>query len=113
MCPVHTNGRNGVPQLPEVSLKEIEHNLSFVMPRPAMLLVSAKTGVGIDAWIRWLRAGEAPRRAVRHRGRWRGIDMRLTIALVAAAISIGAVHALAGAVVATVGLTLIISSVRG
>jgi hydrogenase nickel incorporation protein HypB len=50
-----------LPQLPEVSLKEIEHNLSFVMPRPAMLLVSARAGVGIDAWIRWLR-GQGKRR---------------------------------------------------
>jgi hydrogenase nickel incorporation protein HypB len=43
-----------LPQLPEVSLDEIEHNLSFVMPRPAMLKVSAKTGEGIDQWVRWL-----------------------------------------------------------
>jgi hydrogenase nickel incorporation protein HypB len=43
-----------LPQLPEVSLDEIEHNLSFVMPRPAMLKVSAKTGEGIDRWVRWL-----------------------------------------------------------
>jgi hydrogenase nickel incorporation protein HypB len=43
-----------LPQLPEVSLDEIAHNLSFVMPRPAMLKVSAKTGEGIDQWVRWL-----------------------------------------------------------
>ena len=43
-----------LPQLPEVSLNTIEHNLSFVMPRPSMLLVSAKTGLGIDEWVRWL-----------------------------------------------------------
>ena len=52
-----------LPQLPEVSLNDIEHNLSFVMPKPAMLLVSAKTGLGIDEWIRWLRG----------RGRLRGM----------------------------------------
>jgi hydrogenase nickel incorporation protein HypB len=43
-----------LPQLPEVNLDEIAHNLSFVMPRPAMLRVSAKTGEGIDQWVRWL-----------------------------------------------------------
>lgn len=50
-----------LPQLPEVSVDMIEHNLSFVMPRPAMLLVSARTGAGIDAWIRWL-FGQGKRR---------------------------------------------------
>ncbi|MBI3491786.1 MAG: hydrogenase nickel incorporation protein HypB [Acidobacteria bacterium] len=43
-----------LPQLPEVSVNTIEHNLSIVMPAPAVLLVSAKTGLGIDEWIRWL-----------------------------------------------------------
>jgi len=43
-----------LPQL-EVDVKTIEQNLTLVMPRPTMLLVSAKTGAGIDAWIRWLR----------------------------------------------------------
>lgn len=41
-------------QLPEVDINHLEHNLSFVMPRPAMLLVSAKTGLGLDKWLRWL-----------------------------------------------------------
>jgi hydrogenase nickel incorporation protein HypB len=52
-----------LPQLPEVSLREVEHNLSFVMPRPAMLLVSGKTGLGIDQWVRWLRGVGNPRGA--------------------------------------------------
>jgi hydrogenase nickel incorporation protein HypB len=52
-----------LPQLPEVSVTTIEHNLTFVMPRPAMLLVSAKTGLGIDDWIRWLRGQGSPRGA--------------------------------------------------
>jgi hydrogenase nickel incorporation protein HypB len=52
-----------LPQLPEVSLHEIEHNLSFVMPRPAMLLVSGKTGLGIEQWVRWLRGVGNPRGA--------------------------------------------------
>jgi hydrogenase nickel incorporation protein HypB len=41
-------------QLPEINLTNIEHNVSFVMPHPAMLPVSAKTGQGIDLWLRWL-----------------------------------------------------------
>ncbi len=44
-----------LPQLPDVSLNVIEHNLSLAMQKPAMLLVSAKTGIGIAAWIGWLR----------------------------------------------------------
>jgi hydrogenase nickel incorporation protein HypB len=51
-----------LPQL-EVDLKTIEQNLTLVMPRPAMLLVSAKTGAGIVAWIRWLRGQGRPRSA--------------------------------------------------
>jgi len=50
-----------LPQLPEVNLDEIAHNLSFVMPRPAMLKVSAKTGEGIDEWVRWLGGIGRPR----------------------------------------------------
>jgi len=50
-----------LPQLPEVSLEEIAHNLSFVMPRPAMLKVSAKTGEGVDQWVRWLQGIGQPR----------------------------------------------------
>ena len=49
-----------LPHLPSVSLNTIEHNLSVVMPRPAMLLVSATTGRGIDEWVRWLRSHEHP-----------------------------------------------------
>ena len=52
-----------LPQLPEVNLDEIAHNLSFVMPRPAMLKVSAKTGEGIDQWVRWLGGIGRPRTA--------------------------------------------------
>jgi hydrogenase nickel incorporation protein HypB len=43
-----------LPLVPEVRVKTIEENLSMVMPNPAMILVSAKTGEGIDQWIRWL-----------------------------------------------------------
>jgi len=52
-----------LPQLPEVSLNTIVHNLSFVMPHPAMLAVSAKTGLGIGEWVRWLNGFGNPRGA--------------------------------------------------
>jgi Ni2+-binding GTPase involved in maturation of urease and hydrogenase len=48
-------------QLPEINLNSIEHKLSVVMPHPAMLLVSAKSGLGIDQWLRWLSGIGNPR----------------------------------------------------
>ena len=86
-----------LPQLPEVSVDTDRATTSrFVMPKPAMLLVSAKTGDGIDAWIAWLR-GQGKRRGApcAAAARWRSVRMMLTFALVAAAISIGAMHTLA------------------
>ncbi|MBZ5556276.1 MAG: hydrogenase nickel incorporation protein HypB [Acidobacteriia bacterium] len=47
-----------LPALPEVRLDVIEANLHAVMPRPAVLKVSAKSGVGIADWIGWLRMHE-------------------------------------------------------
>ncbi len=47
----------------DVDVATIEHNLQEVMLRPAMLLVSAKTGQGIDQWVRWLRGIGKPRSA--------------------------------------------------
>jgi hydrogenase nickel incorporation protein HypB len=44
-----------LPQLPEIDIATIEYNLTLVMPRPAMLQVSARTGQGIEGWIHWLR----------------------------------------------------------
>ena len=52
-----------LPHLAEVSLTVIQENLALVMPRPAMLVVSAKTGVGMDYWNRWLEAVGPPRSA--------------------------------------------------
>jgi hydrogenase nickel incorporation protein HypB len=52
-----------LPHLPEVSLHVIQQNLTLVMPRPAMLVVSAKTGLGMDYWIRWLEGVGGPRSA--------------------------------------------------
>jgi hydrogenase nickel incorporation protein HypB len=52
-----------LPQLPDVSLNALEHNLAAVMPRPKMLLMSARSGVGIEAWVRWLQGIGRPRAA--------------------------------------------------
>jgi hydrogenase nickel incorporation protein HypB len=42
-----------VPHL-DVDLKKIHDALARVMPKPRAIEVSAKTGVGIDAWVSWL-----------------------------------------------------------
>jgi hydrogenase nickel incorporation protein HypB len=52
-----------LPQLSDISIEAIEGNLKIVMPRPAMLVVSAKTGLGIDQWVQWLRGIGQPRSA--------------------------------------------------
>jgi len=39
----------------DVDVAKIEENLTMVMPKPALLQVSARSGAGIDRWIRWLR----------------------------------------------------------
>lgn len=50
-----------LPALPEIRVRTIEENLMTVMPRPALLLVSAKTGEGIGQWLQWLRGVGHPR----------------------------------------------------
>ncbi len=52
-----------LPYLPEVNADLIKHNVSLVMPRPAVLVLSAKTGVGMADFIRWLKAVGHPRPA--------------------------------------------------
>jgi hydrogenase nickel incorporation protein HypB len=47
----------------DVDIRQIEKNLTLVMPRPAMLTVSAKTGAGITPWLRWLAGVGRPRGA--------------------------------------------------
>ena len=48
-----------LPYLPEVRVDAIEEIVARLMPRPALIPVSARTGQGIDRWIDWL-AGHAP-----------------------------------------------------
>jgi len=48
-----------LPHLPEVRIEAVEANVARLMPRPALIPVSARTGQGIDRWIDWL-AAHAP-----------------------------------------------------
>ena len=52
-----------LPHVSDISIETIAENLKVVMPEPAMLCVSAKTGAGIDQWIAWLRGRGRPRLA--------------------------------------------------
>lgn len=48
-----------LPYLPEVRIEAIEEIVAQLMPRPALIPVSARTGQGLDRWIDWL-AGARP-----------------------------------------------------
>ncbi len=52
-----------LPALPEIRVQVIEQNLRTVMTRPAMISISAKTGQGLEQWLRWLRGVGRPRGA--------------------------------------------------
>ncbi|HEY4641912.1 MAG TPA: hydrogenase nickel incorporation protein HypB [Thermoanaerobaculia bacterium] len=43
-----------LPHLPFVDVDKITDALARVMPNPRVISVSAQTGFGIEAWIRWL-----------------------------------------------------------
>lgn len=43
-----------LPHLPEVSLTAFQDALARVMPFPRMIVVSAKTGQGMEQWMAWL-----------------------------------------------------------
>jgi hydrogenase nickel incorporation protein HypB len=43
-----------LPHLPDISLDRITASIEAVMPAPAIIPVSARTGEGIDRWIAWL-----------------------------------------------------------
>ena len=47
----------------DVDLAVIRENLARVMPEPAVIAVSAKTGEGIAEWLAWLEARRPKRRA--------------------------------------------------
>jgi len=52
-----------LPHLPEIRIEAIADALARVMPRPAFLPVSARTGAGMDGWIDWLARVPRPRPA--------------------------------------------------
>ena len=43
-----------LPALPDIRIETIASALARVMPKPAYLPVSARTGAGMDRWIEWL-----------------------------------------------------------
>jgi hydrogenase nickel incorporation protein HypB len=47
----------------EVDVERILDGLRRVMPRPEVLSVSARTGEGVDGWLRWIEARRAGRAA--------------------------------------------------
>jgi len=51
-----------LPYLPDISLDRIVDSLRRVMPDPKYLAVSARTGQGIDDWIKWLAEQEDSQR---------------------------------------------------
>jgi hydrogenase nickel incorporation protein HypB len=53
-----------LPHLPEIRVDAIADALGRVMPRPAFVPVSARTGAGMDRWIDWLARVPWPRPAV-------------------------------------------------
>jgi hydrogenase nickel incorporation protein HypB len=48
-----------LPYLPDISVDRIVDSLRRVMPNPNYLTVSARTGQGIEQWVKWLRDQEA------------------------------------------------------
>ena len=50
-----------LPQLPDINVETIRENLSLVMPKPALIALSARTGHGVEQWIRWLQGLGRPR----------------------------------------------------
>jgi hydrogenase nickel incorporation protein HypB len=48
-----------LPHLTDVDPERIRESLAHVMPDPRMLVVSARTGEGLDAWLAWLAARRA------------------------------------------------------
>jgi hydrogenase nickel incorporation protein HypB len=47
-----------LPYLPDINLDRIVDSLRRVMPDPKHLVVSARTGQGVEEWIRWLHQQE-------------------------------------------------------
>ena len=50
-----------LPQLPDINVETIRENLSLVMPKPALIALSAWTGHGVEQWTCWLQGLGRPR----------------------------------------------------
>ncbi|RPH55803.1 hydrogenase accessory protein HypB, partial [bacterium] len=48
-----------LPHMPEVRVEVILDNLARVMPDPQAILLSARTGEGLELWLDWLEAGRS------------------------------------------------------
>jgi len=48
-----------LPHLPDVDPKRIEEALGRVMPEPRLIVLSARTGEGMDDWLAWLEKARA------------------------------------------------------
>jgi len=48
-----------LPLLPDFQLDALRENLARVMPEPACIALSARSGEGLDAWLGWLAAERA------------------------------------------------------
>lgn len=46
-----------LPHLPEVDVEQVREALVKVMPTPRMIVLSARTGEGMDEWIAWIESG--------------------------------------------------------
>ena len=53
----------------DVRVEAIEDALALVMPRPALIKLSARTGEGLSSWLDWLEAGRRMEAAIRRAGR--------------------------------------------
>jgi hydrogenase nickel incorporation protein HypB len=49
-----------LPLLPEFRLDGLRENLARVMPEPAAIALSAKSGEGLGDWLAWLRDARTP-----------------------------------------------------
>lgn len=55
-----------LPHLPDISVARIREALACVMPDPRVIELSARTGLGVDGWIAWLREREPANLAAGH-----------------------------------------------
>jgi hydrogenase nickel incorporation protein HypB len=52
-----------LPALPQIQVDRIRETLTYVMPKPTLIPMSATTGEGLEQWVRWLQGVKVPRAA--------------------------------------------------